>query len=37
MGTVVKMGRRMPDLYTDRHDQAGLQGLGDCKEQGKAE
>ena len=37
MGTVVKMGRGMPDLYTDRHDEAGLQGLGDCKEQDKGE
>ena len=25
----------MPDLYTDRHDEAGLQGPGDCKEQDK--
>ena len=35
MGTEVKMGRGMPGL--DRHDEAGLQGLGDCKEQDKGE
>ena len=34
-GTVVKMGRGMPDL--DRRDEAGLQGLSDCKEQDKGE
>ena len=27
----------MPDLYTDRHDEAGLQGLSNCKEQDKGE
>ena len=31
MGTVVKLGRGMPDL--DRHDETDWQGLGDCKEQ----
>ena len=35
MGTAVKMG--MPDLYTDRHDEVGLQGLGNSKEQDKGE
>ena len=34
-GTAVKMGRGMPGL--NRHDEAGLQGLGDCKEQDKGE
>ena len=29
------MGRGMPGL--DRHDEAGLLGLGDCKEQDKGE
>ena len=29
------MGRGMPGL--DRHDEAGLPGLGDCKEQDKGE
>ena len=37
MGTVVKMWRGMPDLYTDMHDEAGLQGLDNCKEQHKGE
>ena len=23
----------MPDFYTDRHDEAGLQGLSNCREQ----
>ena len=36
-GTAVKMGRGMPDLYTDRHDEAGLQGLSNCEEQDKGE
>jgi len=31
------MGRAMPDLYMDRHDLAGLQGLGNCKELDKGE
>ena len=35
MGTAVKMGRVLLDL--DRHDEAGLQGLGNCKEQDKGE
>ena len=35
VGTAVKMGRGMPDL--DRRDEAGLQGLSDCKEQDKGE
>ena len=35
LGTVVKMGRGMPELHIDRHDQAGFQGLGNCKEQDK--
>ena len=35
--TVVKMGRGMSDLYMDRHDLAGLQGLGSCNEQDKGE
>ena len=30
-------GEGMPDLYMRRHDQAGLQGPGDCKEQDKGE
>ena len=34
-GTAVKMGKGMPGL--GRHDSAGLQGLGDCKEQDKGE
>ena len=29
------MGRGMPELYTDRYDQACLQGPGNCKEQDK--
>ena len=29
------MGRQKPGL--DMHDEAGLQGLGDCKEQDKGE
>ena len=37
VGALVKMGRGMPDLYTDRHDYAYLQGLGNCKEQDKGE
>ena len=37
MGTAVKMGRGMPDHYTDRPDHAGFQGPGDCKEQDKGE
>ena len=37
MGTVVKMGRGMPDLYMDRHDSAGFQGLGNCEEQDRGE
>ena len=35
VGTAVKIGRGMPDL--DRHDEAGLQGLSNCKEQDKGE
>ena len=27
----------MPDFYTDRHDEAGLQGLSNCREQDKGE
>ena len=37
MGTAVKTRRGMPDLYMDKHDWAGLQGLGNCKEQYKGE
>ena len=36
-GTAVKTGSGVPDLYTDRHDEAGLQGLSNCKEQDKGE
>ena len=35
VGTAVKMGKGMPGL--DRYDEAGLQGLGNCKEQEKGE
>ena len=35
VGTAVNMGKGMPGL--DRYDEAGLQGLGNCKEQEKGE